>query len=226
ADIIDKSRVREKESVHIAFPFRVIDGIVRLDIGWGLIRPDADQIAGSCKDFFGVLAADVSNSRMGLTWVSFDAPLVEIGRMTDETLFDKSGRRWRTEIGPTQTLYSYAMNNYWHTNYKADQEGPVTLRYSIRPHGVYNSAEVVRFGLERTRPLVVAAADLSKPLPKAPFTIASTTVKGRAFERCSSGFTIRPGLKWTRSFRRQRLAAGRRSPCSGAILSETRDPGS
>jgi len=176
SDVIDKSRVREKESVHIAFPFRMIEGRVRLDIGWGLIRPDADQIAGSCKDFFGVLAADVSNSRMGLTWVSLDAPLVEVGQMTDETLFDKSGRRWRTEIGPTQTLYSYAMNNYWHTNYRADQEGPVTLRYSIRPHGAYNSAEVVRFGLERTRPLVGAAADLSKPLPKAPFTIASTTV--------------------------------------------------
>jgi len=188
SDVIDKSRVREKESVHIAFPFRVIDGTVRLDIGWGFIRPDADQIAGSCKDCFGVQAADVSNSRMGLTWVSLDAPLVEIGRMTDETLFEKSGRRWRTEIGPTQTLYSYAMNNYWHTNYRADQEGPVTLRYSIRPHGAYSSAEVVRFGLERTRPLLAAAADISKPLPKAPFTIASTTVVATSLQSAEPDF--------------------------------------
>jgi len=188
SDVIDKSRVREKESVHIAFPFRVIDGTVRLDIGWGLIRPDADQIAGSCKDFFGVQAADVSNSRMGLTWVSLDAPLVEAGEVTDETLFEKSGRRWRTEIGPTQTLYSYAMNNYWHTNYRADQEGPVTLRYSIRPHGAYNSAEVVRFGLERTRPLLAAAADSSKPLPKAPFTIASTTVVATSLQSAEPDF--------------------------------------
>jgi len=125
---------------------------------------------------------------MGLTWVSLDAPLVEAGRMTDETLFEKSGRRWRTEIGPTQTLYSYAMNNYWHTNYKADQEGPVTLRYSIRPHGAYNSAEVVRFGLERTRPLLAAAADNSKPLPKAPFTIASTTVVATSLQSAEPDF--------------------------------------
>jgi len=180
SDVIDKSRVREKESVHIAFPFRMIEGRVRLDIGWGFIRPDTDQIAGSCKDFFGVQAADVSNRQTGVTWVSLDAPLVEIGQMTDETPFDKNTRQWRTEIGPTQTFFSYAMNNYWHTNYKADQEGPVMLRYSIRLHGAYNSAEAVRFGLERYRPLVIVAMDPSLPLPKAPFAVASTTVVARA----------------------------------------------
>ena len=34
-------------------------------------------------------------------------------------------------IQPSPLLYSYAMNNYWHTNYKADQEGPVNF-YAIQ----------------------------------------------------------------------------------------------
>jgi len=180
-DAIDKSRSREKESVHVAFPFRILDGRVRLDIGWSIIRPDGDQIAGSCKDFFGVHAADVSNAEMGVTWVSLDAPLVEIGALTDERLFENNTRRWRTEIGPARTLFSYAMNNYWHTNYKADQEGPVTLRYSIRPHGAYNSADVVRFGRERSRPLVIASAEASMPLPAAPLAVRTAAVVAQAF---------------------------------------------
>ena len=158
-DTLDKSKVRDKESVHIAFPFKIADGAVRLDLGWGTIRPDADQIAGSCRDFFCVQnSADISGPRGGVTWVSLDAPLVEVGAMTDESPGDKNLRAWRASVGPSQTLYSYALNNYWHTNYKADQAGPIPLRYSIRLHGAYDPDEAAKFGLERSRPLVAAAA--------------------------------------------------------------------
>jgi alpha-mannosidase len=158
ADLIDKAAVREKESVHIAFPFRVPLGQVRLDLGWGIIRPDIDQIAGACKDFFGIhAAADISNGRFGLTWISRDAPLAEVGRMTDESRRAKGRRAWRTEVGPTQILYSYAMNNYWHTNYKADQEGPALLRYSIVPHGPFRPQDIEKRGLEACRPLIAAS---------------------------------------------------------------------
>ena len=41
---------------------------------------------------------------------------------------------WRKKIEPTQKLYSWAMNNHWHTNYRAYQEGPVQFRFVLRPH--------------------------------------------------------------------------------------------
>lgn len=44
----------------------------------------------------------------------------------------------------TQTFFSYVMNNYWHTNYKADQDGPVTFRYALRPHGARSSTAAPR----------------------------------------------------------------------------------
>ena len=56
------------------------------------------------------------------------------------------------------------MNNYWETNYKADQEGPTTFRYSIRPHKrQYHQIEAMRFGMERNRPLVVIAVQPDGP---------------------------------------------------------------
>ena len=134
-DILDKTRVREKEAVHIAFPFNVPDGVLRLDLGWAWARPETDQIAGSCKDFYGLQnSADLSNGRYGLTWVSLDAPLMEIGTATDETPGPRGVRVWKTFTPKSQRFFSYALNNYWHTNYKADQEGRITLRYVVQPH--------------------------------------------------------------------------------------------
>jgi hypothetical protein len=62
------------------------------------------------------------------------------------------------EIPPAQNFYSYVMNNYWHTNYKADQEGMVLFRYSVRLHGVYSQVDAAKFGIERRQPLMVLPA--------------------------------------------------------------------
>ena len=118
---IDKLPVRDKEGVHIAFPFAVPGGQLRYDVADAFVRPETDQLAGACKNFFSVESwVDISNSDYGVTWASANAPLVEIGAITAEQL-------WMKSIEPSSTIYSYVMNNYWHTNYKADQEGPVTF---------------------------------------------------------------------------------------------------
>jgi len=159
ANVLDKEKVREKESVHFAFPFAVPEATPRVDVGWGLMRAEADQIPGANRDYFCPQnALDVSNADWGVTWVTLDAPLAEIGRMNDESLQEMNYRVWRKTVEPSSRLYSYAMNNYWHTNYKADQEGPVTLRYVVRPHVGFEAAAVRRTGMEAARPLIVAAA--------------------------------------------------------------------
>lgn len=58
----------------------------------------------------------VSNRDYGVTWSAGNAPLIEIGAITAE-------QPWMKTIEPSSSFYSYVMNNYWHTNYKADQEG-------------------------------------------------------------------------------------------------------
>ncbi len=77
--------------------------------------------------------------RVGVTWTTVESPLVEIGRMTDETLRANGYRAWRDSVGPGTLFYSYAMNNYWHTNYAAGQEGSSAVTYALFPHGAFRS---------------------------------------------------------------------------------------
>ena len=154
---IDKVAVRQKESVHIAFPFSVPEGQLRYDVADGVVRPEADQLAGACKNFFSVQSwVDISNRNYGITWSTANAPLVEIGDITAEQLWIKS-------IKTSSSIYSYVMNNYWHTNYKADQEGPVTFAYSVRAHAAFDATEVAKFGAERRQPLIVGISKSPSP---------------------------------------------------------------
>ena len=158
---IDKQAVREKEGVHIAFPFSVPGSQLRYDVADAIVRPETDQLQGACKNFFSVQSwVDISNSKYGLTWATTNAPLIEIGSITAE-------QPWMKTIGQSSSIYSYVMNNYWHTNYKADQEGPVTFSYSIQAHAIFHASDAAKFGAERRQPLIVAPSDASSQ-PQAP----------------------------------------------------------
>ncbi|MBN2207382.1 MAG: hypothetical protein JW742_08255, partial [Candidatus Aminicenantes bacterium] len=187
-NLVDKLKVRDKESVHFGFPLGVPDGEMRMDLGWAEIRPEADQLPGACRDYFGVRdAIDVSNRDYGVVWVSPDAPLAEAGAMTDETPGPLGTRGWRERIEPTRTIFSYAMNNYWHTNYKADQEGEVELRYSLIPHAGFERAAVKRLSLAAVRPLTAAPSPGDRTLPSSPLTISSDAIVVSALRPAPDG---------------------------------------
>jgi alpha-mannosidase len=162
---IDKVAIREKEGIHFSFPFNIPEGQIRYDVAWGIVHPEKDQLPGSCKNFFSTQSfVDISNNEFGVTWISPDASLIEVGAINAE-------KPWMKTIEPSQTFYSYVMNNYWHTNYKADQEGPVTIRYSIMPHGKYKPEEAVRFGREQREPLIVSAGVADMKIPASLFSV-------------------------------------------------------
>jgi alpha-mannosidase len=149
-----------KESVNIGFPFHVDGGAIQLDIPMALMRPELDQLPGSCKNWLEVgNYADVSNVTTGITWVTLDAPLVEVGGITATLLGGQSHPEvWRKKIEPTQKLYSWAINNHWETNYRAYQDGIITFRYALRPHGAFDALAATQFSAGLTEPLIVAPA--------------------------------------------------------------------
>ncbi|MCJ7582585.1 MAG: hypothetical protein MUP98_18885 [Candidatus Aminicenantes bacterium] len=157
---INKQNILEPEGVHFAFPFFIPEGQVRVDIAWGFYRPELDQLPGSNKNYFSAQRwVDISNTNYGVTWVSLDAPLIELGDIaSDPIVFG-----WKEKVVPTQTIYTYVMNNYWETNYKASQEGLVTFRYSMTPHSDFTPADAERFAIERTQPLIVLSSDNTAP---------------------------------------------------------------
>jgi alpha-mannosidase len=185
-NIIDKQNIYKQEAVHLAFGFNVPDGVMRMDIPWAVVRPEADQLPGACKNYFTVQRwVDVSNPGYGVTWATVDAPLIEVGAITSDPRAKTIG--WLKRIEPSTTLYSYVMNNYWETNYKAGQEGPTTFRYSIKPHRRFDSGSAARFGVERSQPLVVVQVDSKAPVRRSIMNVKPAGVIVTAFKPGSDG---------------------------------------
>ncbi len=152
---IDKKAIREKEGLHIVFPFDISGPLDRVGISDTFFIPGKSQIPGSNKDFFSVQRwIDISNDDNGATVCSPQAALFELGSITDERPLNKGSRAWKDRISMTSDLFLYAMNNYWNTNFKADQEGKVTFDCYIQLHKRFNLKDARQFGEEMHSPLI------------------------------------------------------------------------
>jgi alpha-mannosidase len=160
-----------------------------LDIPFGVMNPVTDQIAGSCKNWFTVGRwLDISNEQRGITWVTLDAPLVELGGITANLLNSQTDANvWRKEITRTQKFYSWAMNNHWGTNYRAYQDGPTVFRFILRPHRRSTPAANTRFATAFSHPLVIAPALGTSPVATPFLRLDSTDVIVTALKPSDDG---------------------------------------
>ncbi|HTI04723.1 MAG TPA: hypothetical protein VL549_05365 [Gemmatimonadales bacterium] len=148
---IVKRATLSKEALYVAFPFAFTKPTVEVEVPLGRMTVETDQQPGSCRDWFCQThwvwlheAAD------GVLWSAPDTPLF--------TLNDLFRGAWRRSIVPDGTLFAYAMNNYWHTNYAASQGGPVTFRFRVSLLAPGDAAEPVRRGWAACDPLYVSPA--------------------------------------------------------------------
>jgi hypothetical protein len=148
---ISKAWVLEPEAVLFAFPFGLERPEVWIDAPFGPFRPEIDQLPGASKNYLSTQRwVDLSDRNIGVTVATLDAPLVQLGEIrTDPIVYG-----WMKTLESSATLYSYVMNNYWETNYRAAQDDEITVRYSLRPHEGFREEEARRFGLEHARPLI------------------------------------------------------------------------
>ncbi len=154
----DFAQHESKESVQFAFPFAIENGQIHIDVPLAVMRPEIDQLPGSCKNWLPVGRwIDVANAEYGVTCTTLDAPMVEIGSLSATMLGSQTHPEiWRKHIEPTQTFYSWVINNHWSTNYRAYQEGLIEFRYALRPHVGYEPAAASRFAIGMSQPLVVS----------------------------------------------------------------------
>ncbi len=175
---IDKKAIREKEAVHFGFPFNPLLNKTTLDAGYGTMQFIADQLPGSNMDYlYGRRWLDVSAGDKGMQWMLLEAPLVEPGSMIDERRsIDQSHKEWKKEGKATATWFSYAMNNYWHTNYKADQGGISHFKYALRPHGMLNASEMEKAAASFTQPLIALPINGATILPGQLFELTNNRI--------------------------------------------------
>jgi alpha-mannosidase len=170
SNVVDKLPLIAKDGIHFGFGFDIPHGTTRVDIPWGVMEIEKDQWASGNRNWLTVQRwLDISNENTGITWCSLDAPLFESGAMTANQTGSWSGERkpWLRKLEPSSTIYSWVMNNHWFTNFPLTQDGPVSFRYRILPHGAYDAATANHFGLEQAQPLIGLATSvnaISKPL--------------------------------------------------------------
>lgn len=155
-NIVDKKAVREKEGLHLGFPFNKSLRAIRLDAGYGTMDYSASYLPGSNMDYlYGRRWLDASSVKKGIQWMLLETPLVEADSMIDEKrILQGSHKVWKSSRPETSTWFSYAMNNYWHTNYKADQEGLARFRYALRMHDGFNGPAGEKAAAAFTQPFI------------------------------------------------------------------------
>jgi alpha-mannosidase len=90
----------------------------------------------------------VRDANLAVGIVPLDAPLASFGDINRGT--------WPgTFLPKSGTIFSYAMNNYWHTNYRAGQGGNFTFRYALTSAPQLHGAVLTKLGLEEMRPAEV-----------------------------------------------------------------------
>lgn len=161
-NIVDKLPLMEKDGIHFGFNFHAENSHTMVDIPWGIMEVEKDQWRQANRNWFAVQRwLDVSDEDHGVTWCSLDAPLFEYGgRYANIALGWGEQGPWEKSLPQSSSIYSWVMNNHWHTNFPLTQDGPVSFRYRMYPHSHgFNPAEANRFGLEQAQPLLHILAD-------------------------------------------------------------------
>jgi hypothetical protein len=146
---VNKTEVLDAEGVYFAFPFAVRPFTAKTEISLAIMKPGIEQLPGSSSDWHCIQHwADFSNDEFGVTWVTLDAPLVQFSEIN-------TGKWQKVLELKNPTVFSWIMNNYWFTNFKASQGGKLTFRYSLTTHrGPCKNSQAMRFALERANPLL------------------------------------------------------------------------
>lgn len=171
-NILDRPVTRRKEGLHFSFPLDIPGGKLRYDSAWGTVSLDKEQLPGANRNFISASRwLDISGPESGISCTLMDAPIFKSGELVHDPV--RSGPPklcgWLEKTEYNGKFYSYVMNNYWQTNFKADQPGRTLFRYAFRPHGKYVPEDNYRSALENMQPLLCVMGKgspvYSLPLP-------------------------------------------------------------
>ncbi len=161
---VDKKEVHSKEAVYFAFPFAFNRPQFQYEIQNGVVDPAEDTYPGAGHEWFSVQHwISVQQDGVSGSVLPLDAPLVTLG--------DINRGEWPEQFGKRSgTIFSYVMNNYWNTNYRAGQGGHFSFHYVVTSAASTSATDLSRMGWEEITPLetdVVTTQDkaVARPVP-------------------------------------------------------------
>ena len=203
---IDKIDHTNAEAVFIAFPFKLDAANFTLDLNGIPAVPNDDQLDGAAKDWYPVGRwVDVSDGKRGVTVVPLDAPLVHLGGIT-------TGKWDRTLHPEGPTIMSWALNNHWLVNFKAEPErrhpaplpadhprGRTSIQHPRRASPPRSRCRRSRCATSRrpARPATASSALIRPRRCSSPPSQARTTAGSRCACRTSSGSNAKAAVTFT-----------------------------
>ena len=116
--------ITDPEALYVAFPFSLPDSRIVFETIGGILS-QGQQLPGSSTDWNAAQNfVSVRGKKGQIVVVSNEAPLWQFSdfNMAKWERIPKQGKTW---------LYSYVMNNYWMTNFRAFQEGAFSWSYQL-----------------------------------------------------------------------------------------------
>jgi hypothetical protein len=165
---IRKAGTSEKESVYFAFPFAVGNPSFHYEITGGIDSPEAPHVPGSADHMRAIRHwVGLENEKVRLAWATLEAPLVQCGNIHlpylpfPETI--------DAEISNSATVYSWALNNIWDTNFPPRQQGEMEFSYAVASGEDMETPELgMRTAAALTTPLlgILSAQSAENDLPE------------------------------------------------------------
>jgi hypothetical protein len=139
--------VENKEAVYFAFPLAIANPRFSYEIQNGWVDPSRDVLKGGNVEWSTVqhwVREEGSDVAVGL--VPMDSPLVTLGDIDRGT--------WPEKFIPmSSTIFSWVMNNYWHTDFRRVQSGDYTFRYMLTSGRELSPESLARLGRAAMTPL-------------------------------------------------------------------------
>ncbi|MBO0745965.1 MAG: hypothetical protein J2P43_13165, partial [Candidatus Dormibacteraeota bacterium] len=132
-----------KESAFFCFPFDIPAEPVACDVSGGVVSPGGPFVPGAARHMRAIRHwVALEHADLAVAWTTLEAPLVQFGNIhLPYAPFPTSLRLDRPEPA---TIYSWALNNIWDTNFPPSQQGEMTFRYAVASAKGTASRELAR----------------------------------------------------------------------------------
>jgi len=149
-----KQPVCSPESIYFTFPLNLDENWECIfDTASEYVRLDKEQLGNVCRDWVTVdKSVSVFDGKKGLMLACPDAPMVQVGDFN----FGKESREIKRQKNPL--LLAWPLNNYWDTNFMANQSGAMEFTYEVLPFRKFDAKTVFTHSVAAEQPVVIGAA--------------------------------------------------------------------
>ncbi|HTN62386.1 MAG TPA: hypothetical protein VL147_12680, partial [Devosia sp.] len=172
--IVTKLPQGDPQSLYLPLPAALTGAWgVDYETGGATVRLDDEQLPYASRHYITTQRfMRISDAERELTVACPDAPLWLVGGLNYGRFGDPDGRVARDN----PTLIAWLTNNYWSTNFQADQSGEIRFRFTLLPAAKQSLGQSVQGALARVHPLAAHVYAERGPVKATAGTLLTTAL--------------------------------------------------